>query len=120
MSKCIRCGCNSHTVNKCTAKYRDDETMLHNMGEVKEVDYEINNAVSTEMTTNNEVSAEMTTNEDPCCHGDALIFTQPGVNSLIDRSNTSSKIVGIPRTWISLDNQSTINVLCRVPVKLLY
>ena len=32
--KCSRCGCNSHTVDKCTAKYRDDGTMLHNMGEV--------------------------------------------------------------------------------------
>ena len=45
--KCSRCGCNSHTVDKCTAKYRDDGTMLHNMGEVEEVDYEINNEVST-------------------------------------------------------------------------
>ena len=29
--KCGRCGCNSHTVDKCTAKYRDDGTMLHSM-----------------------------------------------------------------------------------------
>ena len=55
--KCSRCGKNSHTVKICTAKYRDDGTMLHNMGEVKEVDYEINNEFSTEMTTKH---------EDPC------------------------------------------------------
>ena len=77
--KCSRCGCNSHTVNECTAKYLDDGTMLHNMGEVKEVDYEINTEVSAELT-NNEASTEMTPkHEDPCCHGDALIFIQPDV-----------------------------------------
>ena len=86
--------------------------MLHNIEEVEEVEHEINNEVSAEMTTN-KVSAEMTTkHEDPCCHGDALIFTQPDVNSLIDQFNTSSKTAGIPRTWISLDSQSTINVFC--------
>ena len=72
--------------------------MLHNMGEVEEVDYKINNEVSTEMTNNNEVSTEMTTNEDPCCHGDALIFAQSGVNPLMGWSNTTSKTVGIPKT----------------------
>ena len=96
--KCSRCGRNSHTVDKCTAKYRDDGTMLHSMGEVKEADYEINNEVSAGMTTN-EVSTEMTTkHEDPRCHGDALIFIQPDVNSLMGWSNTSSKTVGIPKT----------------------
>ena len=48
--------------------------MLHNMGEVKEVDYGINTEVSTEMATN-EVSTEMTTkHEDPRYYDDALIF----------------------------------------------
>ena len=110
--KCSRCGRNSHTVDKCTAKYQDDGTMLHNMGEVEAVDYEINNEVSAEMA-NNEVSTEMSTNhEDPCCHGDALRFIQPGVNILMGRSNTSSKTVKIPKTLISLDTQSTTNVFC--------
>ena len=81
------------------------------MGEVKEVDYEINSKVSTETTTNNEVSTEMTTNEDPRCHGNALIFTQPDINSLMGRSNMSSKTIGIPKTWILLDSQSTTDVL---------
>ena len=85
-------------MDKCTAKYRDDGTMLHNMGEAEDVDYKINNEVSTEMTNNNEVSTEMTTNEDPRCHGDTLIFTQPDVNSLMGWSNTSSKTVRIPKT----------------------
>ena len=82
------------------------------MGKVKEVDYKINNEVSAEMT-NNEVSTEMTTkHEDPCCHDDALIFTQPDVTSLMGQSNTFSKTVGIPRTWILLDSQSMIDVFC--------
>ena len=84
--------------------------MLHNMGEVEEVDYKINNEVSTEMTNNNEVSTEMTTNEDPCCHDNALTVIQPDVNSLMGQSNTSSKTVGIPKAWILLDSQSIIDV----------
>ena len=40
--KCSRCGRNSHTVNKCTAKYWNERTMLNNIREVKEVDYKIN------------------------------------------------------------------------------
>ena len=55
------------------------------------------------MTTNNEVGAEITNNEDPRCHCGALIFNQPDVNSLMDWSNTPSKTVGIPNTWILLD-----------------
>ena len=35
--KCSRCGRNSHIVDKCTAKYCDDGTMLHSMEEVKEM-----------------------------------------------------------------------------------
>ena len=82
------------------------------MEEVEEVDYEINNEIGAEMTTN-EVSTEMTTKyEDPRCHGDALIFIQPGVSSLMDWSNTSSKTIVIPETWILLDSQSTIDVFC--------
>ena len=46
------------------------------------------------------------------CHGDTLLFTQPDVNSLMGQSNTSSKTVGISRTWILLDSQSTIDVFC--------
>ena len=50
--KFSRCCHKNHTVEKCTAKYRDDGTMLHNIGETKQVNYEINNEVSAEMTTN--------------------------------------------------------------------
>ena len=67
------------------------------MGKVKEVDYKINNEVSAEMT-NNKVSTEMTTkHEDPRCHSDALIFIQPDVNSLMGRSNMSSKTSGVQK-----------------------
>ena len=82
--KCSRCGHNNHLLDKCTPKYQNDGTMLHNMGLVKEVDYEINNEVSAEMNTN-EVSTEMATkHDDPRCHGSALIFIQPDVYILID------------------------------------
>ena len=57
-----------------------------------------------EYEINNEVGAEMTTNENPRCRDDALISIQPDVNSLMDRSNASSKAVGIPKTWIVLDS----------------
>ena len=87
--KCSRCGRNNHTVDKRTAKYRNDRTMLHNIGEIEEVDYEIKDEVRTEMTTKN---------EDLCCHGDALMFIQPDVSSLMDRSDTSSETVRIPET----------------------
>ena len=71
---CSRGGCNSHPVDKCTTKYQDDETMLHNMREVEEVDYEINTEVSTEMATN-EVSTEITArHEDPRHYDDILLF----------------------------------------------
>ena len=81
---CSRCGCTNHTVELWFAKNRGDGKMLHNLGEVEEVEYEINNAVSTEMTV------------------------QPDINSLVDQSNTSSETIGIPNTWILLDSQSTI------------
>ena len=45
--KCSRCGGNSNTVEKYTVKYQDGGIMLHNMGEVEEVDYNINNEIST-------------------------------------------------------------------------
>ena len=110
--KCSRCGRNNHTVENCTAKYQDYGTILHNMGEMEEVDYETNNEISTEMATH-EVSTEMTTkHEDPRYYSDVLIFIQPDVSSLMDLSNTSSKTVGIPKTWILLDSQSTIDVFC--------
>ena len=102
-SKCSRCGCNNHTMEKCTAKYRDDGTLLHTMGENKEVDYEINNEDSTEMTTNY---------EDPCYHGDTLMFTQPDISSLMDWSSTSYTTVRIPKTSILPDSQSTSDAFC--------
>ena len=51
-------------------------------------------------------------NGDRCCHGDALMFIQHDVSSLMGRVNTSSKRIGITNTWILLDSQSTIDVLC--------
>ena len=101
LPKCSRYDRNSHTVEKCTAKYRDEGTMLYNMGKIVEMDYKINNEVSTTMTTKH---------EDSRCHGDALMFIQPDVSSLMDRSNTSYKTVGIPKMWSLLDSQFTTDV----------
>ena len=53
-----------------------------------------------------------TKNDDLCYHTDGLLFIQPDINSLTDRSSTSSKAVEIPNTWILLDSQSTIDVFC--------
>ena len=106
--KCSRYGCNSHTVDRCTAKYRAGGTMMHNMGEVEEADYETNNEVSAEMTTN-EVSTEITIKyEDPRCHDNALIFIQPDVTSLMGRLNTSFKTVGISKN-VDFTRQSIHN-----------
>ena len=101
--KYSRYGRNNHTVDKCTAKYRNDGTMFHNLGEIEEMKYEINNEVSTQMTTKN---------GDLCCHGDAVMFIQPDISSLMDRSNTPFKAVGIPKMWNLLDSQSTFDVFC--------
>ena len=69
--------------------YTHDGKMLHNMGEIEEVDYKVSSEVSAEMTTKH---------EDPRCHIDALIFAQLDVCSLMDRSNTPSKTVRIPKS----------------------
>ena len=62
---------------------------------------------------NNEVSTELTTKSGPlCCHGDALMFIQSDINSLMDQLNTSSKTIKIPNTLILLESQSTIDVFC--------
>ena len=52
--KFSRCGRSTHTVENCTAKYRNDGTMFHNMEETKEVDYDINSEVSTAICTKHE------------------------------------------------------------------
>ena len=98
---CSRCGCNNHTVDKWKAKYHADGTVLRNMGDIEEVECEINNEVIAGITTQN---------GEFFCYSNALMFVQPDVSSLMDQSNASSRIIGIPNTWILLDSQSTINV----------
>ena len=68
---CSRCGHTNHIMGKYFAKKHADGTMLHNLGEIEEVEHEINNEVSTEMTTKN---------GDLCCHDNALMFVQPDIN----------------------------------------
>ena len=46
-TSCSRYGCINHIVDKCYAKKHDDGTMLHKLGEMKEVESERNNEVST-------------------------------------------------------------------------
>ena len=45
--------------------------MLHNMGEITEVEYETNTEIGTEITTKN---------DNLRCHTDGLIFVQPGID----------------------------------------
>ena len=70
-----RCGHTNHTLDKCVARKHADGTMLHNVGEIDEVEYEMNNEVSTEIATKN---------GDLCCDTEGLMFTQPDINSLMD------------------------------------
>ena len=43
---CSRCGCINHTFGKCVVKTHANGTMLHTLGEIVEVEYDINNDVS--------------------------------------------------------------------------
>ena len=100
---CRRCGRTNHIVDKYYAKKHDDGTMVHSVEYIGEVEHEINNEVSTEMTTKN---GEM------FFHGDALMFVQSNSSSLMNQSNTSSKTIRIPNTWILIYSQSTMEVFC--------
>ena len=53
-----------------------------------------------------------TKNGDLCCHGNALMFGEPDISSLMDRPNTSSKTIRIPNTRILLEIQFTIYAFC--------
>jgi hypothetical protein len=77
--------------------------MLHRVGEIDEVNYEMNNEVSTEVATKNGYL---------CCPIEDLLFTQPDIYSLVDWLSMSSKMVGVgmPKTWIPLDSQSICEV----------
>ena len=52
-----------------------------------------------------------TKNGDLYCDTEGQMCTQPDINSLMDRSSTPSKAVGIPNTWLLLDSQSIIDVV---------
>ena len=97
---CNRCGRTNHTLDKCVARKHAYGTMLHNMGSIDEVECDINNEVNI-------------FNDDLQCNNELydLMFIQPDVNSLTDWQSTCSK-TGIPKTWILLDSQSTIDVFC--------
>ena len=69
--------------------YTYRRNIVNNVGKIEEVEYEINNEVSTEMTTKN---------GNISCLADSLLFIQPDVSSFMDQSNTSSKANRIPNT----------------------
>ena len=48
---------------------------------------------------------------DLCWDTQDRMFTQPCISSLMDWSNIPSKNVGISKTWLLVDSQSTIDVL---------
>ena len=74
---------------------------MHRVGEIDEVNYEMNNEVSTEVATKNGYL---------CCHIKDLLFNHSGICSLIDWLSMSSKTVEMPKTWIPLDSQSIFDV----------
>ena len=76
---------------------------MHRVGEIDEVNYEMNNEVSTEVATKNGYL---------CCPIEDLLFTHSDIYSLVDWFSMSSKMVGVgmPKTWIPLDSQSIFDV----------
>jgi hypothetical protein len=100
---CRRCGRTNHILDKCIARRHADRTMLHNMGDIDKTEYEMKNEGSTEISTKN---------GDLYCNNEGILFQQPDVNSLKDQLSTPSKRVGIPKTWILIDSQFTIDVFC--------
>ena len=65
---CSKCGCTNHTLNKCVSRKHADGTMLHNVGEIEDVEYKMNNKVSIKVVTKN---------GDLCCHIGGLSNIHP-------------------------------------------
>ena len=51
------CACNSHTLNKFVSQKHNNGTLLHNVEEIEEVKYEMNNEVSTGVATKHVIFA---------------------------------------------------------------
>ena len=100
---CSRCGKIGHSVEKCWATKHANGTILHTMG---------SDSITTAGDDNDDtnVSAGIHTN---IVHSrgidyEDLIF----LHSNDDSPGTKSSNRGIPKTWLLLDSQATIDVIC--------
>ena len=84
---CPKCGRNNHTLAKCRAKYHHDGTVL--------------------LHDTCESSYDDSQDELVCVH-DGLVFNMTGIEDEVKR-NSSPRI---PKTWLLLDSQSTIDLAC--------
>ena len=91
---CSRCGRNNHPVERCIAKKHSDGTLLHVEGHPPD-------------DHNEEVSGK---SHNTCYHDvHELMFVQPAHTTRPMSQKLSSR-GSIPRTWILIDSQSTIDV----------
>ena len=104
--KYTRCGRDNHTVDRCVARRSADGTVLHMMGNIEEVEYE----VCVQPDEPNSHCGKFETFDYYCGNElEELMFLQPHVSSPVGKPNMSSK-GEIAESWILLDSQSTIDV----------
>ena len=87
---CGRCGRNNHPKQKCHAKYHHNGTVL--FMEDKQDDFHDKS-------------------ENDKCPDNELVFNMTDIEKKIDTGRTG-RGKGIPKSWILLDSQSTINLAC--------
>jgi hypothetical protein len=92
---CQKCGRDNHPTQKCHAKYQADGTLLHIEGRGESNDEVSSGHLQLQhMLTDSDMTKIMLLN-----NADRM------------RSKSSSR-GGLPRSWILLDSQSTIDVFC--------
>jgi hypothetical protein len=88
---CTRCGRNNHTIDKCKARYHHDGTVLL----MEEYDDESANNSDDYYASDEDF--------------DGLVFNMTAIeDDMIKRTRQKD----IPKTWLLLDSQSTIDLAC--------
>jgi hypothetical protein len=90
---CTRCGRNNHTVEQCRARYHHDGTVLF----MEEYDDDVNH---------DSYSDNDDTLDDDF---DGLVFNMTDIEDDMSKQNQRKDI---PKTWLLLDSQSTIDLAC--------